>query len=230
MQWISKTKINLHIGTAVTFFIISASMNGWMLYAPRMRLTPGYNSRPRSTNTKPWKGISGFSSGCYTHKHKRKRTPVKRKLRSHARLTEQEKCSSESSHQLGISCFLPHYLQRPQSVVEDLLAQPETRVNSKVAACFTYWNMVSLGERRGAGSCLCVLVCVCVCMCTTDLAIPPASRKHLDSVSQLTRCFVVSDSLRKSRSCRENRSFRWRFNNSQGSACVRRDLKYPTGH
>lgn len=56
----------------------------------------------------------------------------------YARLTEREKCNTESSHQLGISCFLPHYLQRPQSAVEDLLTQPEMRVISEVEARFTY--------------------------------------------------------------------------------------------
>lgn len=208
----------------MTFFIISASMNGWMLYAPRMRLTPGYNSRPKSTNTNPWKGISGFSSGCCTHKHTRTRTPVNHKLPSHERLTEQEKCSLELVYQLGISCLLPHYLQRPQSVVEDLLTQPGMRVNSDVEVPFNFLiQKDDCTGQQAATSCLCVL---CVCMCGTDLAIPPASKKHLDSVSQLTRCFVVSDSLRKSRSFRKNGSFRWRFNNLQGSACVRRDLKH----
>lgn len=40
-----------------------------MQYAPRMRLTPGYSSRPMSTKATPWKGSSGFSSTGYTHTH-----------------------------------------------------------------------------------------------------------------------------------------------------------------
>lgn len=51
----------------LTLFSSLASEKGWMLYAPRMRLTPGYSSCPMSTNATPWKGISGFSSNSYTH-------------------------------------------------------------------------------------------------------------------------------------------------------------------
>lgn len=38
-----------------------------MLYAPRMRFTPGYSSGPMSINATPWKGICAFSSAICTH-------------------------------------------------------------------------------------------------------------------------------------------------------------------
>lgn len=60
-------KIRLYMCTNATFVSNSASVKGRMLYAPRMRLTPGYSSRPMSTNATPWKGISGFSSASYTN-------------------------------------------------------------------------------------------------------------------------------------------------------------------
>lgn len=137
----------------MTFFIISASMNGWMLYAPLMRLTPGYNSRPTSTNTKPWKGISGFSSGCYTQKHTKDMCTGCDHTGSG---WTDKKCSSQSSHQLVVSGLLPHYLQRPQSVVKDLLTQPEIGVNSDKKASFTFCR------NRVLSVCTCVYARACV--------------------------------------------------------------------
>lgn len=158
-----KIKVKLYMCTNATFVSNSASVKGRTLYAPRMRLTPGYSSRPMPTNATPWKGISGFSSASYMN--------TRTHMRFHwtQRLTHQT-CTgwkhppflfrlgfsfwtysliTKSSHRLGICCFCQwcprlHNLHRPEPVFCDPLPQPEITVNTDTHGLICFSISVSL--------------------------------------------------------------------------------------
>ena len=141
-----------------TFFCNSASEKGWMLYAPRTWLTPGYSSRPTSTNATPWKGISRFSSAIYTHTcthahtHARTHTHTHTHTCTHANTHTRKQSGTWWTGQPVIDCCFnisfhtypshqlwfylcqwsrwPHNLDWPESVLSNRLPQPEITANS----------------------------------------------------------------------------------------------------
>ena len=117
-----------------TFFCNSASEKGWMLYAPRTWLTPGYSSRPTSTNATPWKGISRFSSAIYTHTcthaHTHARTHTHTHTHMHTRKhthtqTEWDLMNWPASHWLLLQHILP-YISISSALILPLPVKPMT--------------------------------------------------------------------------------------------------------
>lgn len=158
-------KVRLYMCANATFVSSSASVKRRMLYAPRMRLTPGYSSRPMSTNATPWKGISGFSSASYMNTHRQEFSLNPEADSSEPRWLKAApflfrlgfsfwtySLITKSSHRLGIRCFCQwsprlHNLHWPESVFCDPLPQPEITVNTDTHALIYFSISVSLWSR-----------------------------------------------------------------------------------